>query len=239
MVACDPTVKPWTRRRFTPCVVLPPKVIVPVTEREALSRKLSVLAAVPVRVTLAKTFPAPPPMRAAPEPLNTIDIPFQFRLPPLNRALAPDIVRVAVLAGVDRLVGVLVSQLVPPAVIVIALAPSVRVRVFEFELENDPHEHVCPLVFSVPVVNVIAPVSVVPALCRSVRSDLLMVMEAADRATSTVTVAAVPELESKVTLSPATGTVSPPAPPVVADQWAVSLVFPVPSTQNLLAMVAS
>src|SRR3989344_2981202 len=205
MVACDPTVKPWTRRRFTPCVVLPPKVIVPVTERVALSRKLSVLAAVPVRVTLAKTFPAPPPMRAAPEPLNTIDIPFQFRLPPLNRALAP----------------------------------SVRVRVFEFELENDPHDHVCPLVFSVPVVNVIAPVSVVPALCRSVRSDLLMVMEAADRATSTVTVAAVPELESKSTVSPATGTVSPPAPPVVAAQCAVSLVLPVPPTQKRLAMVAS
>src|SRR3990167_5341323 len=166
MVACVPTVKPWTRRRFTPCVVLPPKVIVPVTEREALSRKLSVLAAVPVRVTLAKTFPVPPPMRAAPEPLKTIDIPVQERLPPLNRALAPDIVRVAVLAGVDRLVGVLVSQLVPPLVIVIALAPIVSVRAFEFEDENDPHEHVCPFVFRVPVVRVT--VAVEPIVIASV-----------------------------------------------------------------------
>ena len=63
-----------------------------------------------------------------------------------------------------------------------------------------------------------------------------MVMEAADRATSTVTVAVVPELVSKSTLSPTIGTVSPPAPPVVADQCAVSLVLPVPPTQNLAAI---
>ena len=160
-------------------------------------------------------------------------------MPPLVKVIdAPVSVIVEVLAfKIMPLAAVPKFQATPVPVIVIALAPNVTVFVPE-GAENDPHEHVCPFVFNVPAVNVIAPVSVVPALCRSVRSDLLMVIEAAERATSTVTVAAVPELESKVTLSPATGTVSRPAPPVVAAQWAVSLVFPVPSTQNLLAMSA-
>ena len=156
---------------------------------------------------------APPPPRVAPLPVN------------VNTAVFAVIVRFAVCAIIA----------VDPVVSVIALAPSVSVFV-PVLIVRLAHEHVCPFVFNVPAVNVIAPVNVVPALCISVKSDLLMVMEAAERATSTVTVAAVPELESKVTVSPATGTVSPPAPPVVADQCAVSLVLPVPPTQNLLAI---
>src|SRR3989338_3804815 len=177
-------------------------------------------------------------MMGVPAPVITTLMPFQF-LSPRIQPEVPVSVTVAVLAVTVRFVEVRASQAPSPvAETEIALAPNVNVRAVDPDVLRLSHEHVCPLVFSVPVVNVILPVNVVPALCRSVRSDLLMVMEAADRATSTVTVAAVPELESKVTLSPATGTVSPPAPPVVADQWAVSPVLPVPSTQNLLAMVA-
>ena len=45
-------------------------------------------------------------------------------------------------------------QAVPLPEMVIALAPIVSVRAFEFDETNDPHEHVCPLVSRVPFVRV-------------------------------------------------------------------------------------
>ncbi|HLP14555.1 MAG TPA: hypothetical protein VK177_21670 [Flavobacteriales bacterium] len=57
-------------------------------------------------------------------------------------------------------------------------------------------------------------------------------------ATSIVTTFATdnnPELASKMALSAATGTLAPPAPPVVADQWFTSDQLPVPPTQNRFA----
>ena len=188
--------------------MLPPTVNVPVQVNAFVSeanRNESVLVAVPVRVKLAIVIPPLLKVKAA-DPVQTIDMPFQLIEAPPMVCPAPVIVTVAVFAVTVKPVTAPVQ--VPPAeVIVIWLAPIVSVRVFELFDENDPHEHVCPLVFNVPVVSVIAPVRVVPALWVSVKSDLLMVMEAAERATSTVTVAAVPEFASKSTLSPAIGTV--------------------------------
>jgi len=223
--------------RFTPCVLLPPSVQVPVQIMFPARETESVLFAAPARVIFANVVPPEAGVIVRPPfPVKTRLSPFQF-VTLVETKFPLVVVMVAVFAVIVRVP--LAQFTASPAIVsVIALAPIVSVRVFEFDDENDPHEHVCPFVFNVPAVNVIAPVSVVPALCIRVRSDLLMVMDVADRATSMVTVAAVPELESKVTVSPATGTVWPPAPPVVADQWAVSLVLPVPSTQNLLAMSA-
>jgi hypothetical protein len=45
-------------------------------------------------------------------------------------------------------------------VTVIADAPNVNVRVFVLDDENDPQEHVCPLVLRVPLANVTDPVTV-------------------------------------------------------------------------------
>src|SRR3989344_4607921 len=203
----------------------------------------SVLAAVPVRVKFAHV-PGPLKRQSAPTPLIMMLVPLQFFFPSPPEPVFPVRVITAVLAVIvtfdaepDTERAAVADPVNDSA---IADAPKVTARTPDpAGIDSCPHEQVCPFVFNVPAVNVIAPVNVVPALCRSVRSDLLMVMEAAERATSTVTVAVVPELESKSTVSPATGTVWPPAPPVVADQCAVSLVLPVPPTQKRLAMVTS
>lgn len=119
---------------------------------------------------------------------------------------------------------------------VIWLAPNVIVRAFELFDDSDPHEHVCPFVFSVPAVNVIAPTTVEPtSRCVSVRSDLLIVIEFAFAPTvAIVTVAAAPEFESNVTSSADVGTDAPPAPPDVADQCVVVAAsqVPLPPTQK-------
>jgi hypothetical protein len=74
------------------------------------------------------------------------------------------------------------------------------------------------LVFRVPVLKVTAPTTVKVLLQVRVRSDLLMVRVLALAATSMVTVADVPELESNVTWSEEVGVTLAAAPPEVSDQ---------------------
>jgi hypothetical protein len=143
---------------------------------------------------------------------------------------------VLVLALKVRPVVVVKFHAVPLKEQVMFEAPSVSVRVLELLDDNDPHDSVCPLVFRVPVVRVTAPTTVVPELSSSVMSDLFIVMVLALAATSIVTVAAAPELESKVTSSEEVGTAAPELPPEVVDQWAVLLQLPVPEIQNLAAI---
>src|SRR3990167_9484992 len=165
IVRCVPTVFDWTRRRLTPCVELPPRVQVPVTIKLPITVRPSVLVAVPVRVKFANVV-APPllgDITWAPAPLITRDIPLKLLDPEANVAVVPVSVTVAVLAVIVKLETV-TRKAVCVVVRVIAEAPIVSVRAFEFELENDPHWHACPFVFNVPAVNVTAPVNVVPAL---------------------------------------------------------------------------
>lgn len=124
---------------------------------------------------------------------------------------------------------------------VMALAPSVIVRVLEFAELRLPHEQVWPLVLRVPVVRVTAPTTVEPTVCVRVRSLLLIVMELALAAAVIVTVAAAPLLASKVTSSAEVGTAAPPAPPEDVDQFVVVTAsqLPVPPTQNLAAIYAT
>ena len=70
-------------------------------------------------------------------------------------------VTTALLALTVRPVFVPQSQANPAEVMVIALDPSVSVRVFVLLLLKIPHEQAYPAVFSVPVVSVTVPVVVV------------------------------------------------------------------------------
>jgi hypothetical protein len=88
----------------------------------------------------------------------------------------------------------------------------------EFEVKV-PHVHICPFVFNVPVVRVIDPVTFIAALQRRVKSDLFIVVALEFAVLPViVTVAEVPELLSKVTVSETVGTEAPEAPPEVAAQ---------------------
>jgi hypothetical protein len=126
---------------------------------------------------------------------------------------------------------------------VTAMFPVSNASVLAFELldEKIPVLNVKELSVIVPAVSVNVPANVqsvgLPAKDR-LMSDLSIVVlnETADA--STVTVAAVPELASKVTVSTFTGADAPGAPPVVADQFAVLELsqVPEPPTQNLAAM---
>jgi hypothetical protein len=150
---------------------------------------------------------------------------------------------VAVLVVTVRFVMVPQFQAAPVPVIVIAEAPKVRVRALALDELRDPHEQVCPLVLRVPVVRVAPPTTVEPTnRWVRVKSDLLTVIVLAFApAVAIVTVAAVPELASKVTSSDDVGTAAPPPPPEVVDQWVVVVLsqVPVPPTQNRAAILAA
>lgn len=133
----------------------------------------SVLEAVPTRVRFARVGETAC-CRQGPEPVATTLRPFQLVFP-RNVAPAPDIVSTAVFVVIVRFVAMTSHEAEAP-VTVIALAPIVSVRVFELEELSDPHEHVCPFVFNVPAVNVTAPLTVEPAECVNVKSDLLIVI---------------------------------------------------------------
>ncbi|TAK89617.1 hypothetical protein EPO04_00720 [Patescibacteria group bacterium] len=199
--------------------LLPVIVKVPVTiEDPPLNWMVSVFAAVPVRVRFlhVKVFAT----IATPEPAITIDPPLVLKPEPPNQVeVAPFRVTVDVLVVTVRLVNVLVSQAVPVEVSVMAELPIVNVRALLLEDISLPQLQVWPFAFRVPVVSVTAPTTVEPALCSKVRSDLFIVMVLALAvAPVIVTVAAVPELLSKVTSSEDVGTDAPLEPPVVADQ---------------------
>jgi len=101
--------------------------------------------------------------------------------------------------------------------------------------------NVLPLRFIAPVVSVKVPAEVqsvgLPDRDRTM-SDLLTVVLDEAAVDATVTVAAVPELESKVAVSAVVGADAPDAPPVVADQFAVLELsqVPEPPTQNRAAI---
>ena len=119
--------------------MLPPRVSVPVTVNAfapLASRNPSVFTAVPVRVKFAIVIAELLNVNV-PEPVQTIDMPFQLTEAPPIVALAPVMVTIAVLA-------VIVMDEVPTHVLftvpvtVMALAPIVSVRAFELFDENDP-----------------------------------------------------------------------------------------------------
>lgn len=123
----------------------------------------------------------------------------------------------------------------PPPLIVIADPPNVCVLVAPpvFREANVPHAHVCPFVLSVPAFSVTAPDTADPAECVSVKSDLFTVIDAAAPPVANVTVAAVPEFASNVTVSTEVGLPDrPPVPPEVVAQCRESVVpshVPVPT----------
>jgi hypothetical protein len=94
--------------------------------------------------------------------------------------------------------------------------------------------------FIAPAVNVNAPPNVNDAPRVNVTVEVLKVTDVATAPTAVVQVP-VPELESKVTVSAATGAEAPDAPPEVEAQFAVLLAshVPVPPTQNLFAIIVS
>lgn len=125
----------------------------------------------------------------------------------------------------------------------VKLVTTPQSQIFDEEVDDNVH---VPL----PMFKVLAPVPVpkklvvkvilllfaekskAPVKAPIVRTERLRV------AWLTVTVPP-PELPSRVTLSPATGTDCPPAPPEDDAQWVVSAAshVPVPPTQNLFAML--
>lgn len=144
------------------------------------------------------------------------------------------------------MVAVLADQVNPTidhekvVVTVKAEAPSVTTFVLpEPASVKDAQEKDCPAELNVPVVRVMALVTVKVFNRVSDRSDLLIVTDDATAGfVLTVTVAVVPELLSKLTVSDDVGTDAPLEPPDVADQCDVSEAsqVPVPPTQYLLAI---
>jgi hypothetical protein len=115
-------------------------------------------------------------------------------------------------------------------------APNAMDLVFELLLANLPTLKTKSLSVKAPAVNV-----KVPAAVQSVglpdkdklMSDLLTVVLVDTADAATVTVAAVPELASKLTISALFGGPAPAAPPLLADQFAVEELshVPLPPTQ--------
>jgi hypothetical protein len=98
---------------------------------------------------------------------------------------------------------------------------------------------VCVFNVSVPAVSVSVPVQSVGLPDNErLMSALLTVVTDDVAVAATVTIAAVPELASKVAVSALVGAEAPAAPPVVADQFAVELAsqVPEPPTQKRFAI---
>lgn len=216
-VAGEPIAKDCTCTRLT--ALLPVTVRVPVmTVLPPLNCRASILLAAPIRVRLAQVKLLA--TAAVLAPVRVIEPPFVLNPEPPNQAeLAPDKTTFEVLAVIVRLVKVPVFQALPVAVRLMVDAPSVRVRALVFDDTRLPQVQVWPFVFKVPDVRVTAPATVELALCKRVRSDLLIVIEFAFAVTPViVTVAELPEFASKKTSSDAVGTDAPLAPPEVAAQ---------------------
>ena len=135
MVRVVPRTSLATRTRLM--LELPVTVKMPVTVKFEEMRKVSVLAAVPVRVKLFTVDPAPLYVELV--PVNVNDVPFRLAVPMETVTPFPDKVITAVFAVYVMFVAFsCMSKPVP--VTVIAEDPSVRVRVlepFEIRLATD------------------------------------------------------------------------------------------------------
>jgi hypothetical protein len=134
-------------------------------------------------------------------------------------------------------VSVFHTDVLPPVTVMLPV-PNAIVRTFELLDVKYEHVNVKVLRESVPLVSVNVPVNVgLPARSR-VMSDLFTVHVEVAAVDATVTTAAVPLLASNVTVSAVVGADAPDAPPDVAAQLAVELLFQVPDppTQNLAAI---
>jgi hypothetical protein len=90
-----------------------------------------------------------------------------------------------------------------------------------------------------PAVNVVVPANVTLPDNEMLMSDLLMTQVVQAAVDATVTVAAVPLLLSKLTVSPVIGGPKPPGPPVNKAQFVVLELFqvPEPPTQKYVAII--
>jgi hypothetical protein len=119
--------------------------------------------------------------------------------------------------------------------------PNATVLAFELLLLKTPQVSVFAPSVIVPDVSVKVPVAtqrVGLPLRLKLMSDLSIVADEDTAVAATVTVAAAPELASKNTASAEVGAEAPLAPPDVADQLVVDVLFhvPVPPTQYLFAI---
>jgi hypothetical protein len=111
--------------------------------------------------------------------------------------------------------------------------PKASVRALVLLEENDPVVNVLPSILIVPVVSVQTPVHNVGLPDNNkVMSDLLTVVVEDTAVDVTVTVAAVPELASKVAVSVAVGGPAGVGPPDVSDQLALLELSQVPEPPN-------
>jgi hypothetical protein len=115
----------------------------------------------------------------------------------------------------------------------IADAPRLIVLVLLLLELSIPQVQFWPFVLRVPVVTVTVLATVITAFSSRVRSLLFMVTADTLAAAVTVTVAAVPLLVSKVTVSAEVGAATEAAPPEVVAKWlVVPSQLPVPPTQK-------
>ncbi len=134
-----------------------------------------------------------------------------------------------------KLVAVDVDQTVPVPVTTILPVPNATDRIAVPLDENTAVVRVLEFKLIAPVFSVTEVTASVGLPDNdNVMSDLLIVAAALVAVAATVTVAAVPEFVSKVTLSALVGGPLPPAPPVVSAQLVVDVLFhvPLPPTQK-------
>jgi hypothetical protein len=157
---------------------------------------------------------------------------------PVDAVIAAEPVEVTLTAEVPvtvKLVTVTVFQTVPVPVTVMFPVPKAIVLTVTTEELKVVHVNVYDCKSNVPDDNVKAPVLVNAAPnCKIILPPNDAVIAPQFGVVAFVVTVPAPESASKVTVSAVVGTEAPPAPPVVADQFAVlvELHVPVPPTQK-------
>jgi uncharacterized membrane protein len=113
--------------------------------------------------------------------------------------------------------------IVTPLVVIVLIAAIVKTPVFDHVVVED---------------KVMLPETVIPTVPAIVQVAPVVVNDRQGRVLTATVITGEPELASTITASEAVGTEAPPAPPEVADQFAVFVAFqvPLPPRQYLSAI---